>query len=127
MIRPLYWNTRRTTVVALLSFTMAADQHLQVHRDTYPSLAEHGHLSGNDWRTFPYASRARGPGRKLGKSGLRGLREGRALVLGDGGGSHEGDHEQAGEDADGSGHGEGRLDAGYRCGVCRAVKEVPPA
>ncbi|GLW09781.1 TetR family transcriptional regulator [Microtetraspora sp. NBRC 13810] len=27
----------------------AADEHLRAHRDRYPSLAEHGHLSGEDW------------------------------------------------------------------------------
>ncbi|MEV5710916.1 TetR/AcrR family transcriptional regulator [Actinoallomurus sp. NPDC052274] len=27
----------------------AADDHLQQRRDRYPTLAEHGHVSGNDW------------------------------------------------------------------------------
>jgi AcrR family transcriptional regulator len=27
----------------------AADEHLQQRRDRYPTLAEHGHVSGNDW------------------------------------------------------------------------------
>ncbi|MCO5974502.1 TetR/AcrR family transcriptional regulator C-terminal domain-containing protein [Actinoallomurus soli] len=27
----------------------AADEHLRERRDRYPTLAEHGHVSGNDW------------------------------------------------------------------------------
>jgi len=29
----------------------AADQHLRAHREDYPTLAEHGHLGGNDWES----------------------------------------------------------------------------